>query len=135
MHGVRHIGLRPGTPTEYFARFALQNTLFGDEQRFEGVLRGGRGEMQLITSQPMVLGERPNTAEIACHLGGMGFEPDAGQEATAFYRVADNVAVFDAHARNLIKTPWGLVPIDVVALHPDDWLLELLEPGLKGTSL
>ena len=43
------------------------------------------------------------------------------EQATAFYRAADNVAVFDAHAGNLIKTPWGLVPIDVVALYLDDW--------------
>ena len=39
--------------------------------------------------------------QIVRYLGEMGSEHEAGQEATAFYRAADNVTVFDAHARNL----------------------------------
>ena len=130
-----YIGLRPSTPAEYFERLALQNLLFGDGQRYEGILRDRRGEVRLITSQSMVMGERPTAAEIARCMGEMGFDPVAGQEATAFYRVADNVAVFDAHTGNFIKTAWGLVPIDVVIRYPEDWLLELQEPGLGGMSL
>ncbi len=83
----------------------------------------------------MVLGERPTTAQIAHYPGEMGFEAVAGQEATAFCRVVEDVAMFDAHAGNPIKTPRGLVPINGVILHPDDWLLELLEPRLGGTAI
>ena len=128
------IGLRPGTPAEYLDRLALQNRVFGDGILYEGVTRDSRGEPRIITSQPMVKGERPMAAEISRYMADMGFESVAGQEGNAFYRASDNVAVLDAHEGNLIKTPSGVVSIDVAVVHPDDRLLQILEKGLQGDS-
>jgi hypothetical protein len=93
-------------------------------------MRDARGEPRIITSQPMVKGDRPSAAEIARYMASMGFEPVAGQEGNAFYRPSDNIAVLDAHEGNLIKAADGIVPIDVAAVHPDDRLLQVLERGL-----
>ena len=82
----------------------------------------------------MVMGDRPAANEIARYMGEMGFEPVFGQDATSFYRVTDNVALF-ARTRAIYSKRRELGAIDMVALYPDDWLLELLEPGLGGTSL
>lgn len=128
--GVGEIAHRPGTPAEYLDRLALQNTLFGDDIRYEGIVRDARGEPQIVTSQPMVKGDRPVAAEIARYMEGMGFEPVAGHEGNAFYRASDNVAVLDAHEGNLIKGANGIAPIDVAVVHPDDRLLRALERGL-----
>lgn len=134
--GACEIVLRPGTIAEYLARLALTNALFGDDWRCEGALRydtdGGCG---VVTSQPAIgspLGQRarPTAAEICRYFEARDFLPVAGSEAKTFYRVADNVAVFDAHEGNVVRTPEGLLPIDVIAVHPDDRLLAVLERGL-----
>ena len=124
------VGLRPGTPAEYLERLALQNQIFNDDQRDEGITQDGRGEARILISQPAVEGTRPTAAEISRYMASMGFEPVSGQEGNVFYRASDNTAVFDAHEGNLIQTLSGIVPIDVALVHPDDRLLAVLERGL-----
>lgn len=126
------IDLRAGTPAEYFERLYLQNHLFGDDLLYECILRRADHRLAIVISQTAIEVDdpKPNAAEISRYMEEMGFTSVAGHEGNAFYRASDNVAVFDAHEGNLIKTPAGLVPIDVVAVHPDDHLLRILERGL-----
>ena len=130
----RDIGFRPGTPAEYLDRLALQNKVFGDDQRYEGITQDGRGEPRIITSQAAIKGDPPSSVEISRYMASLGFEPVSGQEGNVFYRASDNTAVFDAHGGNLIKTDYGIVPIDLATVHPDDRLLQALERGLQGDS-
>ncbi len=132
------IGLRAGTPREYLSRLALHNAVFGDDWRYAGLVSSGGSAAgsdeelpAIITVQPFLLGGRPGAVEIDRYFRARGFSPVAGQEAKTFYRAADNLAAFDAHEGNLIKTGEGLAPIDIVIIEPDDALLLVLEQGLE----
>ena len=48
--------------------------------------------------------------------------PDARD---AFYRPGDDILALDAHQANLVRTPAGLVPIDIPTFHPEEWPPEL----------
>ena len=128
------MALRPGTPSEYLQRLALHNQVFGDDYRYEGIVSKGDGKFDLVVSQPVIKadssGPKPTAAEIERYFVARGFEPVAGQEGKTYYRASDNLAVFDAHEGNLIRTAGGVLPIDVVPVHPDDRLLAALERGL-----
>ncbi len=55
--------LTTALPLEYLERLLLQNQLFGDEIRLEGVAVEG-GKTVIITSQPVLIGEPANEEDI-----------------------------------------------------------------------
>jgi hypothetical protein len=114
-------------PLEYLERLLLQNQLFGDEVRLEGVALES-GKISIITSQPILIGESVDEEEISCALARLWFKPLPGIHlgrpgSLAFYRDLDEVAAFDAHPGNFVKDTRGIVlPIDLILLRASDAL-------------
>ncbi len=114
----------PATPLEYFERWLLQNSLFGDGVRLEGVAEEETGLVVLI-SQPNITGEAATPEEIETFMRQLWFKPLGelglgGPGALGFYRDLDEVAAFDAHAGNFVKDRDGVIlPIDLILVRAD----------------
>ena len=120
-------GIKPraATPDEYLERVRLQNEIFGDDIKLEGVDTSakpsmiiGEGEAgpRIVTSQEMRKGEtteapHPSAPEIASYLEDRGFKKAEGY--FAFERPEDNVLISDAKPDNFVKTERGIEPIDL----------------------
>jgi hypothetical protein len=115
------------TPLEYFERLLLQNTLFGDQIRLEGIAIEQTGVI-VVTSQPNITGQSVTQEEIFEFMRGLWFQlllglPLGNPGALAFYRDLDEIAVFNAHAGNFVKDTNGVVlPIDLILLRADQSL-------------
>ena len=111
-------------PSEYFERLRLQNELFNDAIRLEGVAQDGE-RLCIVTSQPAILGSAVTDEEMIEFMQKLWFAPLRGLSlgrpgALAFYRDLDEVAAFDAHPGNFVKDGDGVVlPIDLVLLRAD----------------
>ena len=110
--------LRDATPLEYLDRLILQNTVFGDDIRLLGIIDKARG-MHVVTSQPTIRGETVTQEEICAFMAAAGFARIDSvrlghEEALAFFRAADGLAVFDCHVGNFIKSGPHVVPIDLI---------------------
>lgn len=123
------------TPQEYLRRQRLQNDLFQDDIRLEGVMVGegpslvigqSAGGLSLVISQPWLdaadpARPHPSEAQIAAFLEKMGFTPIF--DALFGWRQEDGpLIILDAKPDNFLLTPAGLLPIDLliteVALAP-----------------
>jgi hypothetical protein len=105
-------------PLEYFERLRLANEVFGDDIRFEGLVQR-RDKIQVLTSQPLIEGPHPSSQAVADHLEGMGFRQVDIDRTPVWYRPEDNILLSDAHTRNFVETPQGVVPIDVNLAQPE----------------
>lgn len=118
---------RAATAAEYLHRLYLQNTVFGDDIRLEGgmTVTGGPtiigqppGEFSLVISQPWLEAHEnraqfPTESEIAVFMRSIGFEPIP--KALYGWRSLDRtLIVLDAKPDNLLKTPCGILPFDVL---------------------
>ena len=116
--------LTGATPLEYVERMLLQNSVFGDDVKLEGVAMEG-GKMSLLTSQPNVSGGEASDDDMTAFMAKLWFQPLTGLSlgrpgALAFYRDLDEVAAFDAHPGNFVKDDNGVVlPIDLVLLRAE----------------
>jgi 5-enolpyruvylshikimate-3-phosphate synthase len=107
---------RVATPYFYLCRIVLVNQVFGADLRLEGVTAGDPSSV--ITSQPLVEAADPahplplpeETQEL---MAQFGFEPVPNLPFD-WFRESDQVRVSDARPDNFIKTPNGVVPIDLV---------------------
>lgn len=119
------------TPLEYLDRLLLQNSLFGDSTKLEGVVLEENG-MAVLTSQPNVTGGAATREEILAFMEHLWFRPIPGIRlgrpgALAFYRDLDEIAAFDAHPANFVKDEDGLVlPIDLILVGADAALQQAL---------
>ena len=55
----------------------------------------------------------------------------------SFYRKADNLGVFDAHDKNVLRQAEGssdLIPFDVIPTHPDEGLLDFIRKTLDENN-
>ena len=98
---------RIATPLEYLDRLLLANDIFGDDIALLGVLDAGSG-MQVVTSQPTILGDPPEPEDIAAFMTALGFEvlPPLvvrNSGALSFLRERDGIAAFDCHAGNFFS--------------------------------
>lgn len=104
--------LEPPLPSEYLERLRLQNLVFEDDVRLEGIIENRAG-VSIVTSQPFVpYGKPPHPTEreIETFLNGLGFFYQSG----AYFRKRDRLVLVDPHPANVIRAPDGkLVPIDV----------------------
>ena len=110
--------LRDATPLEYLDRLILQNTVFGDDIRLLGIIDKARG-MHVVTSQPDIVGAEVTQDEICAFMAASGFARIDSvrlghEDALAFFREADGLAVFDCHVGNFIKSGPDVVPIDLI---------------------
>jgi len=117
--------LLPALPLDYLERLMAQNAVFADDIRLEGLWPDGSRDWRIITSQPDVPGEPASAAEIVLGMEASGWEtlPFRGvgyDDSLAFAKQTPEglAAVWDAHARNMVRTESGLiVPIDVIITH------------------
>ena len=129
--------LRDATPLEYFDRLLLQNAVFGDDIQLLGIIDKARG-MHLVTSQPDIVGDLVTPDEIIACMAASGFERIPAvrlghEDALAFLRPADRLAVFDCHIGNFVKSGPHIVPIDVIAQHATPELLAALTAHYRPT--
>jgi hypothetical protein len=121
---------------EYLERLQLQNGLFADDIRLEGVALEA-GKLVVVTSQEAILGSPVKDEEMSTFMEKLWFKPLRGLSlgrpgALAFYRDLDEVAAFDAHPGNFVRDDNGVVlPIDLVLLRADEALQKAFAPHLE----
>lgn len=114
----------PATPLTYLRRMLLQNERFGDDVRFEGVLRSSAGD-RLVVSQPDVLGEAPDLPTMDRLLNEqhaflrLDLPPLGYYHSFSYFDTGHSIALFDAHPANFVLAKGALVPIDVVLMRVD----------------
>lgn len=103
---------RSSTPLDYLVRISLLNKYFD----FGAEVLGVTAEGQIVTRQPFAAGVPPTDAEVTEFLLLAGVEPV--KLNCWLWKKADIASgweywVGDARAENFVKTPQGIVPIDV----------------------
>lgn len=123
------------TPLEYLERLALQNRVFADDFRVEGVnisekpsmiLFQQPGHPSFVVSQEWIIAAdpenpTPSADEIAAYLRDAGFEAVPGAYY-GWWRREDGVLIVDAKPDNFLTTADGITPIDLQmsAVAPED---------------
>lgn len=126
---ARRFHLWEASPIEYLERLHLQNQLVPGLNRLEGILHQSNGELAIVTSQPRFEIIPVTVPEIDAWFVSLGFEKIAD---SAYYRRDDNLGVFDAHDKNLIRAGDDLIPFDVIPCHPAGGFLEFIEETLAA---
>ena len=128
----RRFHLWEATPIEYLERLLLQNRLVPGLNALEGVL-DQEGDLAIVTSQPRFEIVPVTQAEIDGWFQAQGFEKIT---ACGYYRAEDNLGVFDAHAKNLVRFEDTLIPFDVIPCRPDGGFLKFIADTLaEGQTL
>lgn len=120
------------TPLQYLERLRLQNLLVPGIVRLEGVVMDG-DQLAIVTSQPQLEISSVKQEVIDDWFKGKGFfkVTDSG-----YYREADNIAVFDAHDKNVVRSGNELIPFDVIPCHPSENFLSFIQDTVaKGEKL
>ena len=127
--GVSEMTLQEGSPWMYLERIRLQNKLFKDDIRVEGVVRSysDPGILDIVTSQPFIQGTMPSWEEIKSFFTRRKFRKI---DDKTFYHDGKGILVMDAHRENLKKVGKKLVPTDlvVVKLSPEEQQLMQMWP-------
>ena len=130
---ARRFHLWEASPLEYLERLHLQNLLVPGLNALEGLIVQPGDEMAIVTSQPRFDIVPVTTAEIDVWFASLGFLKITD---SAYYRAEDNLGVFDAHDKNLVRTDDILIPFDVIPCHPAGGFLAFIEETLSaGHSL
>ena len=122
----RRFHLWEATPIEYLERLLLQNVLVPGLNALEGVL-DQEGDLAIVTSQPRFEIVPVTQAEIDVWFQAQGFEKIT---ACGYYRAEDNLGVFDAHTKNLVRFEDTLIPFDVIPCRPDGGFLKFIADTL-----
>ena len=129
----RRFHLWEASPIEYLERLHLQNLLVPGINRLEGVIYQANEELALVTSQPRFNIIPVSIAEIDVWFAERGFEKITD---SAYYRSEDNLGIFDAHDKNLVRAGEDLIPFDVIPCHPAGGFLEFIHETIAaGHSL
>lgn len=126
---ARRFHLWEATPLEYLERIALVNELVPDLNRLEGILTQADGDLAIVTSQPRFDIVAVTEAEIDAWFATQGFQRIT---SSGYYRVADNLGVFDAHDKNVVRAGELLVPFDVIPCHPAGGFLDFINETLQA---
>ncbi len=126
---ARRFHLWEATPIDYLERLALHNQLVPALNRLEGVLFQPDGDLAIVTSQPRFDIHPVTEHEIDTWFAGQGFHRVT---ASGYYRAADNLGVFDAHDKNVLRAGDVLVPFDVIPCHPEGGFLTFIEETLSS---
>ncbi len=131
---ARRFHLWEASPLEYLERLHLQNLLVPGLNTLEGLIVQPGDEMAIVTSQPRFDIVPVTTAEIDVWFASLGFEKIAD---SSYCRAEDNLGVFDAHDKNLVRADAEvLIPFDVIPCHPAGGFLTFIEETLAaGHSL
>jgi len=128
---ARRFHLWEASPLEYLERLLLQNQLVPGLNALEGVIvdAGAPGDLAIVTSQPRFDLVRVTTAGIDAWFASLGFVKITD---AAYYRAADNLGIFDAHDKNLVRAGEVLVPFDVIPCRPGGGFLKFIEDALAA---
>jgi hypothetical protein len=127
---ARRFHLWEASPLEYLERLHLQNLLVPGLNALEGLIVQPGDDMAIVTSQPRFDIVPVTTAEIDTWFASLGF---AKITDAAYYRAEDNLGVFDAHDKNLVRADEDvLVPFDVIPCHPAGGFLAFIEETLAA---
>ena len=126
---ARRFHLWEATPLEYLERLDLHNLLVPDLNFLEGIIAQEDGDLAIVTSQPRFDIVPVTSAEIDVWFAAQGFRKvtEAG-----YYRGEDNLGVFDAHNKNVVRAGEVLVPFDVIPCRPDGGFLQFIEDTLAA---
>lgn len=127
---ARRFHLWEATPLQYLERLFLQNELTPGLNRLLGVIAQPE-EISLVISQPRFDLNPATQAEIDAWFVGQGFEKVT---TAAYYREEDNLGIFDAHDKNVVKAtfdPSVLIPFDVIPVRPDGGFLDFIRDTLR----
>jgi len=129
---ARRFHLWEASPIEYLERLHLQNELVAGLNRLEGILDQGN-DLAIVTSQPRFDIVPVTLEEIDAWFAAQGFQKVT---ACGYYRAEDNLGVFDAHAKNLVRFEQDLIPFDVIPCRPAGGFLKFIAETLAaGHSL
>ena len=118
------------TPLEYFERLHLQNQLVPGLNAFEGIIVQPNDDIAIVTSQPRFDIVKVTSSEIEEWFKRLGFEKIV---ESAYYRSSDNLGVFDAHEKNLVRGDQEvLIPFDVIPCHPKEGFRSFIEDTLTA---
>ncbi len=127
---ARRFHLWEASPLEYLERLHLQNLLVPGLNAFEGLLAQAGDDMAIVTSQPRFDIVPVSTEEIDAWIASLGLVKIT---TAAYYRAEDNLGVFDAHDRNLVRAGEDvLVPFDVIPCRPAAGFLAFIDETLAA---
>ncbi len=129
---ARRFHLWEASPIEYLERLHLQNELVAGLNRLEGILDQGN-DLAIVTSQPRFDIVPVTPGGDRCMVRSAGISKST---ACGYYRAEDNLGVFDAHAKNLVRFEHDLIPFDVIPCrHAGGFLKFIAETLAAGHSL
>lgn len=104
-------------PSEYLRRIQLTEKNFGVSWEVLGLVREV-GRVRIITRQPFIHGLPPTEEMIRREFASLEFAFYHHRLGDLWYREADNLLAFDVESGNVVQTPCGLVPIDIILQNP-----------------
>ena len=122
----RRFHLWEATPLQYLERLHLQNMLVPGLNSLEGVI-DQPDDLAIVISQPRFEIIPVTEEEIIAWFALQGF---AKVTASGYYRAEDNLGVFDAHDKNVVRFENDLIPFDVIPVRPDGGFLSFIEDTL-----
>lgn len=125
----RRFHLWEATPFEYLERMALLNQLVPELNSLEGVMVQADGDIAIVTSQPRFDINPVDQLEIDHWFHSFGFERVT---EAAYYRESDNLGIFDAHLKNVVRAGEVLVPFDVIPCHPAGGFRQFIKETLAA---
>ncbi len=125
---ARRFHLWEATPLEYLERLHLQNQLVPGLNRLEGILDQG-DDLAVVTSQPRFDLVPVTQPEIDAWFARLGFAKVA---ECGYYRAEDNLGIFDAHTKNLVRFQDDLIPFDVIPCRPAGGFLQFIADTLAA---
>lgn len=124
---ARRFHLWEASPLEYLERLDLHNLLVPGLNILEGVI-ARPDDLSVVTSQPRFDVVAVSTTEIDDWFAGLGFVKITD---AAYYRESDNLGVFDAHDKNLVRFEDDLIPFDVIPCRPSGGFREFVEQAAR----
>jgi hypothetical protein len=125
---ARRFHLWEATPLEYLERLHLQNQLVPGLNHLEGILDQG-DDLAVVTSQPRFDLVPVNQPEIDAWFARLGF---AKVTECGYYRAEDNLGIFDAHTKNLVRFQDDLILFDVIPCRPAGGFLQFIAETLAA---
>lgn len=115
------------SPIDYLKRWYLHNTHFGDDVRFYGVIKSGKG-IRLMIDQPAIEGDPASENDVKDFFRLNKWKPFSIENHLAFYDLKNQLVISDTHPANLIKMSNGLLaPIDLRIEYLADSLVPTVE--------
>jgi hypothetical protein len=122
------LALVQAKPLEYLDRLALTDQMFCDGTKVIGLLAHKSGP-RILTSQPLIVGNRPEPEAIIAWMRSIGFVA-VGRKT--YWNAAEGLAIFDAHPGNVLRIPDGrLCPIDIVPCIADAEMTSFMNQRVK----